>query len=294
MRDQPIRRDYAPSPEVVRVRKMLGLNTEHTNEDYQAICDRMAAKAEAAEAAVEEPIPAIGDGLPPGCPIIPTPSLATEPATWGSVTYTAEEMNRATLEHRNREQARFVEIFRVRHARELLTARKAEAEPEPPAMQERIIEALTGADPLSTAAVRQVVGGRKYTVSQALSELRADGRIEITKVNPRMFLWSLPASGSREGGTARGGTPPPTGVGGSHPLEGTVLPSRYPTRSSEPMKAETAKTVTVEGTNTQEKAASIIKLMEAGEIEPEDFAILTKRGVPEFVEAYRVAMERTA
>ena len=52
------------------------------------------------------------------------------------------------------------------------------------------------------------------------------------------------------------------------------------------------KTVTIEG--TQEKAASIIKLMEAGEIEPEDFAILTKRGVPEFVEAYRVAMERTA
>ena len=142
MHDQPIRRDkerLVPSPEVVRVRKMLGLNTERTNEDYQAICDRMAAKAEAAAQAVPEPIPAIGDGLPPGCPIVPTPSLVTEPSTWGSATYTAEAMNRATLEHRNREQARFVEDFRVRHARELLTVQKTKA--EPPTMQERIIEA---------------------------------------------------------------------------------------------------------------------------------------------------------
>ncbi len=211
---------YAPSPEVVRVRKMLGLNTEHTNEEYQAICDRMAAKAEAAAEAVEEPIPSIGDGLPPGCPIIPTPVLATEPATWGRQTYTAEAMNRATLEHRNREQARFAEDFRLRAARELPASK--ETKPEPDTMQKRIIKALTGAGPLATAAVRRVVGGRKDTVTKALSQLRVEGRIEVTKVNPRMYLWSLPASGSQEGGTAVGGTPPPTG---------TVLPSWYPTRS---------------------------------------------------------------
>ncbi len=56
------------------------------------------------------------------------------------------------------------------------------------------------------------------------------------------------------------------------------------------MKAET----TIRGTNTREKAASILKLMEAGEIEPEDFAILVKQDVPEFVEAYRVAIEASA
>ena len=56
------------------------------------------------------------------------------------------------------------------------------------------------------------------------------------------------------------------------------------------MEAETRKTVEVQGTNTQEKAASIVRLMKAGEIEPEDFAVLVKREVPEFVEAYRIAV----
>ena len=266
---------------------MLGLNTEHTDEEYQAFCDRMAAKAEAEAERVEETIPSIGDGLPPDCPIIPSPAPATEPATWGRRTYTVEEMNRATLEHRNREQARFADIFRLRHARELLAAK--EAKPEPDTMQERIIKALTGADPLATAAVRRVVGGRKDTVSKALSELRVDGRIEVTKVNPKMYLWSLPASGSQEGGTAVGGTPPPTGVGGPIPY-GDSPTFQVPHAEPEHMKAET----TIQGTNTREKAASILKLMEAGEIEPEDFAILMKKGVPEFVEAYRVAIEASA
>ena len=221
MHDQPIRRDkerLVPSPEVVRVRKMLGLNTERTNEDYQAICDRMAAKAEAAAQAVPEPIPAIGDGLPPGCPIVPTPSLVTEPSTWGSATYTAEAMNRATLEHRNREQARFVEIFRVRHARELLAAQKAEAEPEPLAMRERIIEALTGADvPLSGSAIARVLGGKKATVLDALAELLSDGRIERSKGARGAYLWAVPTvlDGSQSGTVPPSSSLYPTGIRGT-------------------------------------------------------------------------------
>ena len=38
-------------------------------------------------------------------------------------------------------------------------------------MQERITKALTGADPLTTAAVRRAVGGRKHGVSTALLEV---------------------------------------------------------------------------------------------------------------------------
>ena len=286
MHDQPIRRDkerLVPSPEVVRVRKMLGVNTERTNEDYQAICDRLGALAKVKAERAEEAIPEIGDGLPEGCPIIPAPTPVTEPAQWGARTYTAAQMNRATLEHRNREQARFVEDFRVRNARQLLTAQKADV--KPPAMQERVIEALTGTAPLSTAGVRKVVGGRKHTVSKALSELMADGRIEKTRINPRLFLWSLTASGSQDGGTAIGGTPPPTGVGGPIPY-GDSPTFQVPHAEPEPMKAET----TIEGTNTQEKAASIIELLKAGEIEPGDFAVLLKREVPEFVEAYKIAV----
>ena len=275
---------YEPCPEVLRVRKMLGLNTERTNEDYQAICDRLGALAKVKAERVEEAIPEIGEGLPDGCPIIPAPTPITEPARWGARTYTAAEMNRATLEHRNREQAKFAEDFRVRAARKFLTVETAKA--EPPTMQERITTALTGADPLTTAAVREVVGGRKHTVSKALLELSADGRVDMTRVNPRMYLWSLTASGSREGGTARGGTPPPTGVGGSHPLGGQSDLPGTPRGERETMKAET----TIQGSNTQEKAASIIALLKAGEIEAGDFAILLKREVPEFVEAYKIAV----
>ena len=91
-------------------------------------------------------------------------------------------MNRATLGHRNREQAKFAEDFRVRAARKFLTVETAKA--KPPTMQERITKALTGADPLTTAAVRRVVGGRKHTVSKALLELSADGRVDMTKSKP--------------------------------------------------------------------------------------------------------------
>ena len=38
-------RKYAVSPEVLRVRKQLGLDTVRSNQDYQDICDRMAARA---------------------------------------------------------------------------------------------------------------------------------------------------------------------------------------------------------------------------------------------------------
>ena len=293
MHDQPIRRDkerLVPSPEVVRVRKMLGLNTERTNEDYQAICDRMAAKAVEVEAA-EESLPAIGEGLPPGCPIIPTPSLATEPIEYAGRSYTVEGMNRATLEHRNREQARFVEIFRVRHARELLTAQKAEPKAEPkiqaPDMQERIIGALTGADPMSGSAIARVLGGKKATVLDSLAELLQDGHIERTKVNPKMYLWSLTASGSPRRVVPEG-RPPPLKEGWGSYLPGNHLPGTH--AEPEPVSEESMKTVTIEGTNTKEKAASIIKLMEAGEIEPKDFAVLLKREVPEFVEAYKIAV----
>ena len=295
MHDQPIRRDkerLVPSPEVVRVRKMLGVNTEHTNEDYQAICDRMAAKVEADEAAAPEPLPAIGDGLPPGCPIIPTSSLATEPATWAGRSYTVEEMNRATLEHRNREQARFVEIFRVRHARELLTAQKAKAKPEPLAVRERIIEAITGADaPLSGSAIARVLGGKKATVLSALTELLEAGRLERSSGTRGAYLWAVPTvlDGSQDGTVPPSSSLPPTGVRGtSHGVTGnhTALSPTIP----EPVSEEAMKVVTIQGTNTQEKAASIVELLKAGEIEAEDFAVLLKREVPEFVEAYKIAV----
>ena len=281
-----------PRGRVVRVRKRLEIDTERTDADYQAACDRMAVAA-AQRIADTVVLPSIGRDLPAGCPIIPTPKPVTDTVRRGGRTFTAEEVNRASLEHRNREQAAFAAEFERRGSRR---HRTPEAKPKTEKMGERIIAALSGADPLSTTAVRRVVGGRKPTVTRALNALLASGHIERMRVSSRLYLWRL-STGSEVSGTAGGGTPSPKGLGGSHPQCGQSHPPLTPV-TPEPEEVEGMEipdVVTVEGDTLEERAASIVKLLLGDRIEVDDFAVLAKvRRHPDFVRAWELVQEGAA
>lgn len=81
-------------------------------------------------------------------------------------------------------------------------------------MEDRIIEALTGADPLTTTSVSRILGIRKPTASKALKAMLADGRLDCRKGPRNALLWSLPAGGTDPAVPATGSLPP-TGVGGT-------------------------------------------------------------------------------
>lgn len=69
-----------------------------------------------------------------------------------------------------------------------------------PFIEDRIVEALTGADPLSGSAVARLVQVNKRKVFKALSGLLAAGRVDRQSGPNRSYLWSLsrsvPVSGS--------------------------------------------------------------------------------------------------
>ena len=90
--------------------------------------------------------------------------------------------------------------------------------PKPTAMQDRIVEALTGADPMSGTAVARVVGGKKKVVMAALSELLEAGRLARASGYRGAFLWSVAGNGagSHNGTVPPSGSHPPRGGGTSH------------------------------------------------------------------------------
>ena len=277
----PFDPDTKPCGAVVRLRNQVGVShTLKDAQDFQRICDRM---AERAERLTEKPEPSIGQDLPAGCPIIPTPKPVTGPVRFGGRTFTADEMNRAALEHRNREQARLVAEFLER------AKRGKAAKPRTPPVKKRIIEAMTGADPLSGSAIARLVGGTKATVLKALGELFEAGLIERRKGPRRSYLWAAPTPPA--GG--HNGMVPPSGSIEATPLSRTIHCVDQNHTAMSPATVEPVEVVVVEGSTVEEMAQSIVAHVVAGRIDTFDFAVLLTKGVPEFVRAFEV-MEAAA
>ena len=278
-----------PAPEVLAVRRKHGMRGEkRTEEDFLAAGRRMIARAEAMPAE-PDPIPHIGPAVPVGCPIIPTPEPVTEDVFFRGRWYSAETLNRSSLEHRNELQDRLIREFEQRQTKQLS---RAEEEPvqEPKTMQDRIVEAVAGAaDPLSGSAIARLVGANKAGVFRALDEMAAEGRADRQRINAKMVLWSVPAAGTSGSGSALGGSStPPAGVVGNQSLAGPE-PHAAGSRNAYPGVVE------VVGTTRGERARSIIEHLMAGRMSDFDFAVLALRvRNPDFVLAWRLMREDAA
>lgn len=148
-------------------------------------------------------------------------------------------------------------------------------------LEDRIIEALTGAEPLSTKAVVRLVGGRNQAVRAALNAMRLDGRIERTKAG-RAHLWNIPPGDALERFPS---TVPPTDYVLGEQID------EVNGNSSPESPALAPKVVVIEGTTLDEKARDLIEKVDDEVLAVEDLEDLIGFGDPVAVRALTIVAE---